>query len=68
MTTRRLSLARETLTALTADELAGVAGAAAPTTPLRDCVATLSPDSLDVRDCVRISDAHTCIDCLTRWC
>lgn len=66
MKTRRISLKRETLSALTTDELAGVAGGAPPTSPLRDCLATVQPASLDVRNCV--SDAHTCIDCLTRWC
>lgn len=56
---RSLSLKRETLTELTSDDLAGVVGArnapSGATCPVRDCVTA-------------ISDAHTCIDCLTRAC
>ncbi len=64
--TRRLTLRSESLAALTSDDLASVAGGALPTTPLAYCLDQYGPRTLDVRECV--SNAHTCIDCLTRWC
>ena len=66
--TRTLSLKRETLTALTTDELGAVHGAAAPTTPVRDCLATLPVRTLNLDDCLAVSDAPSCIDCATRYC
>ena len=55
--TRRLSLRREALVELTTPELTEVNGAAFQ-----------APPTLNV-DCLRgISDDHTCIDCLTRFC
>ncbi len=64
--TRSLTLKRELLGDLSPVELANVAGAALPTTPVAYCVETYGPKTLDVRECV--SGAHTCLDCLTRWC
>lgn len=49
---RTLTLKRETLAALAADELAAVAGAAAKTTPINECLG--------------ISWEFTCLDCITR--
>lgn len=64
---RSLSLKRETLAALTGDELGAVAGAAqAVTTPVTECAIYVR--TLKVRECVQASDAHTCVDCLTRYC
>ncbi|HEV2891189.1 MAG TPA: hypothetical protein VGX28_12510 [Frankiaceae bacterium] len=63
---RSLSLKRESLTALTSGELGSVAGAAqAVTTPVTQCAPVRT---LDVGECAAISDAHTCVDCLTRFC
>lgn len=62
---RSLSLKREALAALGPAELGAVAAGAAPTQPLLYCLDTLG---VPTADCTRISDAHTCIDCLTRWC
>lgn len=64
--TRRLTLRSESLAALTTDELSSVAGGALPTSPVAQCLESYGPKTLDVRECV--SGAHTCIDCLTRWC
>lgn len=58
----KLTLKREALAALTATELGAVAGGAAPTTPVAEC---LSAVRTFAQDCV---SGHTCIDCLTRWC
>lgn len=49
---RSLTLKREHLSALAADELANVAGAKVPTFP--------------VNECLGISWEFTCLDCLTR--
>ena len=55
---RTLSLKREPLAALTADDLATVLGGAVAV-----------PETLDVNQCVtQISRVHTCLDCLTRGC
>lgn len=63
---RTLSLRRETLAALDAAELGAVAGGAAPTQPVLQCLANLTVPTAG--DCARPSDAHTCVDCLTRFC
>lgn len=62
---RTLSLKRETLAALTDGELGAVAGGAAPTQPVLYCLENLG---IRTSDCTQASDAHTCIDCLTRYC
>ena len=66
---RSLLLKRETLAALTDGELGAVAGGQAVTTPVTQCSPTTLPiRTLPVNECVAASDAHTCIDCLTRFC
>lgn len=65
---RTLSLRRDALAPLTHGELGAVAGGAPPTQPLTDCLATLPVKTANPDQCLAISDAHTCIDCLTRFC
>ncbi len=62
---RSQSLKRETLAALTGDELGAVAGAAAPTTPVAEC---LPVRTLRINECVQASDSPSCLDCATRAC
>ena len=68
MRLRVLTLKREAIAPLTTGELGAVRGAAAPTTPVRDCLATLPVKTLNVDDCLAISNAPSCLDCATRAC
>lgn len=52
MPKRSLSLRSETLSELTTDDLASVAGGAPPTLNVRDCLPSWEP---------------SCIDCITRF-
>lgn len=43
-----------------------MAGAALPTQEINTCLSPLR--SVPLQECVAISEAHTCVDCLTRAC
>lgn len=60
MRMRRLSLQRETLTTLATDDLARVAGGAAHTTPILQCVLS--------EVCTYINAEETAIPCRTNPC